>query len=109
MAYGIINIRYGGAQSTKFVDESELYDVQNVPAGAQIDLYINMEEYGKLRDKLSEYEKIIQSSKDSYSNAVKRMQTMQNDIDKMASINRNLSTQLERANRIIDYMIDRSE
>jgi len=48
MAYGVINIKYGGAEFTKFVEKEEFYAPQSVPSGAQVDLYINLKYYSNL-------------------------------------------------------------
>ena len=109
MAYGIINIKYGGAESTKFVEKEEFYTPQSVPSGAQVDLYINLEYCSNLKECLENTSHSLQSSKDSYSNAFRRLQNMQVENDKLREQIRELQEQLERANRVIDYMLERSE
>lgn len=135
MSYGIINIKYGGAESTKFVEKDEFYSAQSVPSGASVDLYINMEYYSMVKKDLDNTSHSLQSSKDSCNNAFKRLQNMQEENDNLrehvqelqerlerafrrlqnlqaemdSMKERNLEMQLERANRVIDYMLERSE
>ena len=109
MAYGVINIKYGGAESTKLVEKEEFYAPQSVPSGAQVDLYINLEYYSNLKKDLEEVTCNLRSVKDSYSNASKRLQNMRVENDKLREQIRELQEQLERANRVIDYMLERSE
>lgn len=137
MSYGVINVKYGGAESTKFVEKEEFYAPQSVPSGAQVDLYINLEYYSNLKEDLDNTTHSLQSSKDSYSGAFRRLQNMQEEndnlrehvqelqerlerafrrlrnlqaeMDRMKERNHDLEMQLERANSIIDYMLERSE
>ncbi len=109
MAYGVINIKYGGAESTKLVEKEEFYAPQSVPSGAQVDRYINLEYYSNLKKDLEEVTCNLRSVKDSYSNASKRLQNMRVENDKLREQIRELQEQLERANRVIDYMLERSE
>jgi len=109
MAYGVINIKYGGAESTKFVERKEFYAPQSVPSGAQVDLYINLEYYSNLMEDLEEATCNLRSAKDSYSGAIRRLQNAQVENDKLREQIRELQEQLERANRVIDYMLERSE
>ena len=99
MAYGIINIKYGGAESTKFVEKEEFYAPQSVPSGAQVDLYINLEYYSNLKEDLEE----------ATCNLIRRLQNTQVENDKLREQIQELQEQLERANRVIDYMLERSE
>lgn len=109
MAYGVINIKYGGAESTKFVERKEFYAPQSVPSGAQVDRYINLEYYSNLKEDLEEVTCNLRSAKDSYSGAFKHLQNTQVENDKLREQIRELQEQLERANRVIDYMLERSE
>ena len=109
MSYGIINIKYGGAESTKFVERKEFYAPQSVPSGAQVDLYINLEYYSNLKEDLDNTSHSLQISRDAYSNAFKRLQNTQVENDKLREQIRELQEQLERANRVIDYILERSE
>jgi septal ring factor EnvC (AmiA/AmiB activator) len=109
MAYGVINIKYGGAESTKFVERNEFYAPQSVPSGAQVDHYINLEYYSNLEEDLEEVTCNLRSAKDSYSGASRRLQNTQVENDKLREQIRELQEQLERANRVIDYMLERSE
>jgi len=109
MAYGVINIKYGGAESTKFVEREEFYTPQSVPSGAQVDYYINLEYYSNLKEDLEEVTCDLRSAKDSYSVASRRLQNTQVENDKLREQIRELQKQLERANRVIDYMLERSE
>lgn len=109
MAYGVINIKYGGAESTKFVERKEFYAPQSVPSGAQVDRYINLEYYSNLKEDLEEATRDLRSAKDSYSGASRRLQNTQVENDKLREQIRELQEQLERANRVIDYMLERSE
>ena len=109
MAYGVINIKYGGAESTKLVEKEEFYAPQSVPSGAQVDRYINLEYYSNLKEDLDNTSRSLQSSRDAYSNAFSRLQNMKAENDKLREQMRELQEQLERANRVIDYMLERSE
>lgn len=109
MAYGVINIKYGGAESTKLVEKEEFYAPQSVPSGAQVDRYINLEYYSNLKEDLDNTSRSLQSSRDAYSNAFRRLQNMRVENDKLREQIRELQEQLERANRVIDYMLERSE
>lgn len=109
MAYGVINIKYGGAESTKFVEKEEFYAPQSVPSGAQVDLYINLEYYSNLKEDLEEATRDLRSVKDSYSDAFRCLQNTQIKNDKLREQIYELEEQLERANRVIDYMLERSE
>lgn len=109
MAYGVINIKYGGAESTKLVEKEEFYAPQSVPSGAQVDLYINLEYYSNLKEDLDSTSHSLQISRDAYSNAFRRLQNMKAENDKLREQIRELQEQLERANRVIDYMLERSE
>lgn len=109
MAYGVINIKYGGAESTKLVEKEEFYAPQSVPSGAQVDYYINLEYYSNLKEDLEEATCNLRSAKDSYSGASRRLQNAQVENDKLREQIRELQEQLERMNRIIDYMLERSE
>ena len=109
MAYGVINIKYGGAESTRFVERKEFYAPQSVPSGAQVDHYINLEYYSNLEEVLDNTSHLLQSCKDACSCASKRLQNMQVENDKLREQIRELQEQLERANRVIDYMLERSE
>jgi len=109
MAYGVINIKYGGAESTKFVERKEFYAPQSVPSGAQVDLYINLEYYSNLMEDLEEATCNLRSAKDSHSGAIRRLQNAQVENDKLREQIQELQEQLERANRVIDYMLERSE
>lgn len=109
MSYGIINIKYGGAESTKFVEKEEFYTPQSVPSGAQVDLYINLEYYSNLKEDLDNTSRSLQINKDAYSNAFRRLQNMKVENDKLREQMRELQEQSERANRVIDYMLERSE
>lgn len=99
MAYGVINIKYGGAESTKFVKKEEFYAPQSVPSGAQVDLYINLEYYSNLKEDLEE----------ATCDLIRRLQNTQVENDKLREQIQELQEQLERANRVIDYMLERSE
>ena len=99
MAYGVINIKYGGAESTKLVEKGEFYAPQSVPSGAQVDLYINLEYYSNLKEDLEE----------ATCDLIRRLQNTQVENDKLREQIRKLQEQLERANRVIDYMLERSE
>lgn len=99
MAYGVINIKYGGAESTKFVERKEFYAPQSVPSGAQVDLYINLEYYSNLKEDLGE----------ATCDLIRHLQNTQVENDKLREQIQKLQEQLERANRVIDYMIERSE
>lgn len=99
MAYGVINVKYGGAESTKFVERKEFYAPQSVPSGAQVDLYINLEYYSNLKEDLEE----------ATCDLIRHLQNTQVENDKLREQIRKLQEQLERANRVIDYMIERSE
>lgn len=109
MAYGVINIKYGGAESTKLVEKEEFYAPQSVPSGAQVDRYINLEYYSNLKEDLDNTSRSLQSSRDAYSNAFRRLQNMKAENNKLQEQIRELQEQLERANRVIDYMLERSE
>ena len=109
MAYGVINIKYGGAESTKLVEKEEFYAPQSVPSGAQVDRYINLEYYSNLKEDLDNTSRSLQSSRDAYSNAFRRLQNMKAENDELQEQMRELQEQLERANRVIDYMLERSE
>jgi len=109
MAYGVINIKYGGAESTKLVEKEEFYAPQSVPSGAQVDRYINLEYYSNLKKDLDNTSRSLQSSRDAYSNAFRRLQNMKAENDELREQMRELQEQLERANRVIDYMLERSE
>ena len=109
MAYGVINIKYGGAESTKLVEKEEFYAPQSVPSGAQVYLYINLEHYATLKEDLDNATHELRSAKESYSNEFKRMLNMQKENDCLRKQNSDLKIQLERANRVIDYMLERSE
>jgi septal ring factor EnvC (AmiA/AmiB activator) len=109
MAYGVINIKYGGAESTKLVEREEFYAPQSVPSGAQVDRYINLEYYSNLKEDLDNTSHSLQISRDAYSNAFRRLQNMKAENDKLREQIRELQEQLERANRVIDYMLERSE
>lgn len=109
MAYGVINIKYGGAESTKLVEKEEFYAPQSVPSGAQVDLYINLEYYSNLKEDLDNTSHSLQISRDAYSNAFRRLQNMKAENNKLQEQIRELQEQLERANRVIDYMLERSE
>lgn len=109
MAYGVINIKYGGAESTKLVEREEFYAPQSVPSGAQVDRYINLEYYSNLKEDLDNTSRSLQSSRDAYSNAFRRLQNMKAENDELREQMRELQEQLERANRVIDYMLERSE
>ena len=99
MAYGVINIKYGGAESTKFVERKEFYAPQSVPSGAQVDHYINLEYYSNLKEDLEE----------ATCDLIRRLQNTQVENDKLREQIQELQEQLERANRVIDYMLERSE
>ena len=99
MSYGVINIKYGGAESTKFVKKEEFYAPQSVPSGAQVDLYINLEYYSNLKEDLEE----------ATCDLIRRLQNTQVENDKLREQIQELQEQLERANRVIDYMLERSE
>jgi septal ring factor EnvC (AmiA/AmiB activator) len=109
MAYGVINIKYGGAESTRFVEKEEFYAPQSVPSGAQVDHYINLEYYSNLKEDLEEATRDLRSAKDSHSNMFRRLQNMQVENDKLREQIQDLQEQLERTNRVIDYMLERSE
>lgn len=109
MAYGVINIKYGGAESTKFVERKEFYAPQSVPSGAQVDHYINLEYYSNLKEDLEEATRDLRSAKDSHSNMFRRLQNMQVENDKLREQIQDLQEQLERTSRVIDYMLERSE
>ena len=109
MAYGVINIKYGGAESTKLVEKEEFYAPQSVPSGAQVDLYINLEYYSNLKKDLDNTSHSLQISRDAYSNAFRRLQNMKAENDELREQMRELQEQLERANRVIDYMLERNE
>lgn len=109
MAYGVINIKYGGAESTKLVEKEEFYAPQSVPSGAQVDLYINLEYYSNLKKDLDNTSHSLQISRDAYSNAFSRLQNMKAENNKLQEQIRELQEQLERANSVIDYMLERSE
>lgn len=109
MAYGVINIKYGGAESTRFVEKEEFYAPQSVPSGAQVDHYINLEYYSNLKEDLEEATRDLGSAKDSHSNMFRRLQNMQVENDKLREQIQDLQEQLERTSRVIDYMLERSE
>lgn len=109
MAYGVINIKYGGAESTKLVEKEEFYAPQSVPSGARVDLYINLEYYSNLKKDLDNTSHSLQISRDAYSNAFSRLQNMKVENNKLQEQIRELQEQLERANSVIDYMLERSE
>jgi len=109
MAYGVINIKYGGAESTKLVEKEEFYAPQSVPSGAQVDRYINLEYYSNLKEDLDNTSHSLQISRDAYSNAFRRLQNMKAENDELREQMRELQEQLERANRVIDYMLEKSE
>jgi len=109
MAYGVINIKYGGAESTKLVEKEEFYAPQSVPSGAQVDRYINLEYYSNLKEDLDNTSHSLQISRDAYSNAFRRLQNMKAENDELREQIRELQEQLERANRVIDYMLEKSE
>ena len=99
MAYGVINIKYGGAESTKLVEKEEFYAPQSVPSGAQVDLYINLEYYSNLKKDLEE----------ATCDLIRHLQNTQVENDELREQIRELQKQLERANRVIDYMFEKSE
>lgn len=107
MSYGIINIKYGGAESTKFVERKEFYAPQSVPSGAQVDHYINLEYYYNLMEDLEEATRDLTSARDSYNNAFMSLQHMRVENDKLKSTIDELRSQLDRANNVIDYMLER--
>lgn len=107
MSYGVINIKYGGAESTRFVEKEEFYTPQSVPSGAQVDLYINLEYYSNLMKDLEEATRDLRSAKDSYNGVSRRLQNMQVENDKLKSTIDDLRSQLDRANNVIDYMLER--
>ena len=107
MSYGIINIKYGGAESTKFVERKEFYAPQSVPSGAQVDHYINLEYYYNLMEDLEEATRDLTSARDSYNNALMCLQNMRVENDKLKSTIDELRSQLDRANNVIDYMLER--
>lgn len=109
MSYGIINIKYGGAESTRFVERKEFYTPLSVPSGAQVDHYINLEYYSNLMEDLEEATRDLRSVKDSYSGASRRLQNMQVENDKLKSTIDDLRDQLDRANNVIDYMLERTD
>ena len=109
MAYGVINIKYGGAESTKLVEKEEFYAPQSVPSGAQVDRYINLEYYSNLKEDLDSTSHSLQISRDAYSDASSCLQNMQVENDELREQIRELQEQLERANRVIDYMLERNE
>lgn len=109
MAYGVINIKYGGAESTRFVERKEFYTPLSVPSGAQVDLYINLEYYSNLKEDLEEATRDLRSAKDSYSVASRRLQNMQVKNDKLKSTIDDLRDQLDRANNVIDYILERAD
>jgi hypothetical protein len=107
MSYGVINIKYGGAESTRFVEKEEFYTPQSVPSGAQVDHYINLEYYSNLKEDLNSTSHSLQISRDAYSNAFKCLQNMRVENDKLKSTINDLRNQLDRANHVIDYMLER--
>ena len=107
MSYGVVNIKYGGAESTRFVEKEEFYTPQSVPSGAQVDLYINLEYYSNLKKDLDNTSHSLQISRDAYSNAFRRLQNMRVENDKLKSTIDDLRSQLDRANNVIDYMLER--
>lgn len=107
MAYGVINIKYGGAESTKFVERREFYATQSVPSGAQVDRYINLEYYSNLMEDLEKATRDLTSARDSYNNTFMCLQNMRVENDKLKSIIDDLRDQLDRANNVIDYMLER--
>ncbi len=109
MSYGVINIKYGGAESTRFVEKEEFYTPQSVPSGAQVDLYINLEYYSNLKKDLDNTSHSLQINKDAYSNAFRRLQNMRVENDKLKSTIDDLRNQLDRANHVIDYMLERTD
>jgi len=109
MSYGIINIKYGGAESTRFVEREEFYAPQSVPSGAQIDHYINVEYYENLKKDLEEVNHNLTSARDSYNKAVMCFQNMRVENDKLKSTINDLRNQLDRANHVIDYMLERAD
>ena len=109
MAYGVINIKYGGAESTKLVEREEFYAPQSVPSGAQVDLYINLEYYSNLKKDLDNTSHLLLISRDAYSDASSCLQNMQVENDELREQIRELQEQLERANCVIDYMLERNE
>lgn len=109
MAYGVINIKYGGAESTKLVEKEEFYAPQSVPSGARVDRYINLEYYSNLKEDLDNTSHSLQISRDAYSNASSCLQNMKAENDELREQIRELQEQLERANRVIDYMLERSK
>ena len=107
MAYGVINIKYGGAESTRFVEREEFYAPQSVPSGAQVDHYINLEYYSNLMKDLEEATCDLRSARDSYNNTFMSLQNMRVENDKLKSTIDDLRNQLDRANNVIDYMLER--
>ena len=107
MSYGVINIKYGGAESTKFIEKEEFYTPQSVPSGAQVNYYINVEYYENLKKDLEEANHNLTSARDSYNNAFMCLQNMRVENDKLKSTIDDLRNQLDRANNVIDYMLER--
>ena len=107
MSYGVINIKYGGAESTRFVEKEEFYTPQSVPSGAQVDHYINVEYYENLKKDLEEVNRNLTSARDSYNNTFMCLQNMRVENDKLKLTIDDLRSQLDRANNVIDYMLER--
>lgn len=109
MSYGIINIKYGGAESTKFVEKGEFYSAQSVPSGAQVVRYINVKYYEDLKEDLEEVNYNLMNVRDSYNHAFKCLQNKRVENDKLRSMIDDLRDQLNRANNVIDYMLERAD
>lgn len=107
--YGVIRVRYGGAETTKLVSKEEFYSPLSVPAGAVVDSYIHMDLYNELMHDRNECKARSQEMSDDVNKMRHHMQAMQKENDKLREHVQELQERLERANRVIDYMLERSE
>lgn len=109
MAYGVIDVQYGGVRSTKVVEKEEFYSPLCVPAMAEVKLYINMEEYRKLDAEMGCIEQRLRERRVTCNNAYKEMGELKDKLEGVMRECRELSERLERANRTIDWMLERCE
>lgn len=105
MAYGVIDIQYGGARSTKVVGKEEFYSAQSVPAMAKVDLYINMEYYSNLNDELEDVDKKLKDVQAAYDVVYAQLKEQRNELIRVKREYQVLSERLDRANKIIDWML----
>lgn len=120
MAFGVIRVRYGGADNLRLVDKEEFYRAYDFPPGACVDRYIDIEEYEAMKCKCND---IIKGKEDMYVKALKerdafieserrspqRTQNMQVENDKLRLMINDLRDQLDRANHVIDYMLEKAD